>query len=937
MKRLFTTAVLLTLMGVGINLLPAPIESEGVVFFGGGFAVTAALLFSFPIAAMVAAAIFGALAFNLSEAYVVIFLAIQPLLINLFNNKSDVLAPLKVGIGWWSAVTCPIFVVVAFAAYDYDLITAFTVYSVTWLSSVFSCLFGHLLFIGLVRYRQLGYSQRFNVETLFRYMFSTLFFFVVLLMTYVYVGQLQRQQEVQLISYMEQRSHVMANELKTLLDNHINAIDNTANLLTSSLQHGATYSPVADDALKSLAQHYPEFLTFLVANEVGDLTHAYPQKLLNRARNLNRANVAQRDYFTQAMTTGEPYISQAFKGKGFGSDPIVAISSPIFNTVGEAIGIVEGSLDLSAFKEFDSRNLAGFRTIYLDRENKVIFASPELELSALELTAAVCGEQNCSGRLNFNERDWFASKVIEQRHGWSVTMLYEHDNYMALSSDYLLWALVFLLLLTSIGIFLGGRLARIFSEPMLALMKTFSDYSPERNLPVKPFAQHRIELLEISELHSEFCKLSERLLAAFGELNESRQQQSTLNEELALLNRTLTERVEEKTASLINALEQAKAASVSKSQFLANMSHEIRTPMNGILGTCENLLEQNLEPIVASRLEVIMQSANNLLLILDSILDWSKIEAGKMKLVYTPFLSSDVIRACLAIHQQAAYRKKLVLETYWSDKVPVGLMGDAGKLSQILNNLLSNAIKFTSSGGVYVNVDYVQNNLEITVKDTGIGIDESETASVFEQFVQADASTSRSFEGTGLGLSITHKLTSLMHGQIFLNSQLGEGSEFRVTIPMEPATITQSELEVLPQVLPKGVKVLIVEDNDINAEILLDMLKDGGAKCIRATNGKQAREIITNMRFDIIIMDCQMPVMDGFTATREIRALPDSAAQIPIVALTANAFEDDRKACIEAGMNDYLSKPVRRSDLYTKIIEYVDLPAAYDETLEQTN
>ncbi|MEC9260274.1 MAG: ATP-binding protein, partial [Pseudomonadota bacterium] len=251
---------------------------------------------------------------------------------------------------------------------------------------------------------------------------------------------------------------------------------------------------------------------------------------------------------------------------------------------------------------------------------------------------------------------------------------------------------------------------------------------------------------------------------------------------------------------------------------------------------------------------------------------------------------------------------------------------------QILNNLLSNAVKFTTIGGVAIRVAYDNGMLTLVVKDTGVGIDKAEQHTIFEQFVQADASTSRQFSGTGLGLSITSKLTDLMGGTIELDSERHQGTEFIVRLPLPASKQIAHAPEQSAITLPEGLKILVVEDNDINAEIILDMLKDAGVKCIRAKDGAAALEVITNIDFDLVLMDCQMPVMDGFSATRAIRDLPGDKSGIPIIALTANAFDDDRKACLSAGMNDYLSKPVRRTSLFTMVIKYVGYQAATDET-----
>ena len=903
------------------------------MFFGGGFAIAAALLLSFSLTLVVSTAVYAVLLVHGNDPFMTAFLAVQPLLVNALSNKADALSPLKLGIGWWSALILPVYIVFAYATYSGSPTMAFTAYSITWISGIFSCLSGHLLFMTLLRYLPAGNELHFNVETLFRYMFATLFFFVVLIMTYVHVGQFQRQQAQQLTLYMTQRAQVMSTELSRFLDGHAGAISNTARSMAIAQKHGAPLPAIADETLSNLAQEFPEFLTFLIADEKGVVTHSYPINLLKRAKRLNQAVVTEREYFIQAMQTESTFVSQAFQGRGFGNDPIVAIASPLYDGGGNLRGILEGSLNLSSFIEYDSRNLAGFWTIYRDEAGKVVYASPELRLEALQRPDLPdCEQDSCFFRQSALSRDWFIAQSRDPISGWTITMLFENSSYMAMSTDYVRWALFLLLALGLVGIIVGGRVAQIFARPLRELMKTFAGYSPESPVPMPSFSQNRLQLQELSGLAIEFSELGERLVRAFNELSTSRQRQRILNEELEKLNLTLTERVEEKTASLIQALAQAEAASVSKSQFLANMSHEIRTPMNGILGTCENLLEQSLPDDVRRRIQVIVQSANNLLLILDSILDWSKIEAGKMKVTRHPFSPQQIIPACAEIHRQAANRKQINLEVVWDESIPSFLLGDAGKISQILNNLLSNAVKFTAIGGVVIKVSYQDGELVMVVKDSGIGIKKAEQQTIFEQFVQADGSSSRQFSGTGLGLSITSKLIDLMGGTIELNSEQQQGSEFIVKLPLPTSAQVEQAPEEVVLTLPEGLKILVVEDNDINAEIILDMLKDAGVKCLRAKNGAAALEVIPKVDFDLVLMDCQMPVMDGFSATRAIRDLPGDKSGIPIIALTANAFDDDRKACLSVGMNDYLSKPVRRTSLFTMLIKYVGYQAVTDET-----
>nr|WP_274608670.1 ATP-binding protein [Alteromonas antoniana] len=392
---------------------------------------------------------------------------------------------------------------------------------------------------------------------------------------------------------------------------------------------------------------------------------------------------------------------------------------------------------------------------------------------------------------------------------------------------------------------------------------------------------------------------------------------------MGVLNASLEERIEDKTRSLTIALDEAEAANVAKTQFLANMSHEIRTPMNGIIGTCENLLSKPLDKDIARRVGVIASSANNLLHILNSILDWSKIEAGKMTLEHQSMSLYSVVEACCQLHSQTAKQKGVDIGLHLHDNLPASVYGDAAKLSQVLNNLLSNAVKFTENGDVEVTASYENNQLYLSVTDSGVGISPEKHESIFEQFEQADASTTRIYGGTGLGLAITKGLITLMRGDIQVTSAPGAGTTFTVTVPLEESLddVVPDEEHVSP--LPPDSRILLVEDNDINAEIVMEMLASEKVKCLRAHNGEQALEALSRTHFDLVLMDCQMPVMDGFAATGEIRKRKDGVETIPVIALTANAFSEDQQACLAAGMNAHLSKPIRKARLFAVMSRYI--------------
>ena len=378
----------------------------------------------------------------------------------------------------------------------------------------------------------------------------------------------------------------------------------------------------------------------------------------------------------------------------------------------------------------------------------------------------------------------------------------------------------------------------------------------------------------------------------------------------------MEKRIEEKTEHLALALKEAEAANVAKTQFLANMSHEIRTPMNGIVGSCELMLDNDLPEHIAVRAKTISRSATNLLIILDSILDWSKIESGKMLLDIQRSDIRELLGASCELYRHAAHVKGYDIALDISDDVPEALNIDAGKVAQVVNNLLSNAIKFTSEGEVSVNVSYAHQGLKVSIQDSGIGIAPDKIHLIFEKFEQADASTTRHFGGTGLGLAISKGLIELLGGELYVESELGKGTNFTFHIP---ATVSEGDHQEKPEQqlsLPEGLRILLAEDNDINADIVMDMLKSANIKCIRTKNGKDAVQAEKKHDFDLVLMDCQMPIMDGIAASSIIRKEGRNKDKIKIIALTANAFIEDKNACLAAGMNAHLSKPIRKQVLF---------------------
>ena len=628
-------------------------------------------------------------------------------------------------------------------------------------------------------------------------------------------------------------------------------------------------------------------------------------------------------FVAEAVRSRRPQLSGVVVDPWLGADPVIALSVPLVSATGDVAGVLVGALDLSAIGAAVGGvlNRPTTTAVVTDAAGKVMVGAGPRHIAAMTPFSGLAWANSVDAGNGAPARALLASTTLD-RLGWTVhAHLPAKDVHEPVTRLYALtaaWGLFTLVVAIPLVRLTAARVT-VPLEQLVAATRGVSGEEGGLRLSTDPDAPSEVRALE-GGFESMVARLHESHVEVRSALADRERANAAITATLA----ELDERVRDRTAALAGATARAEAASRAKSQFLANMSHEIRTPMNGVIGMAELLSATPLDASQRDVTETIRSSGQILLAIINDILDLSTIESGQLSLDKEPFALASVLSQAVKVVSPAAAAKGLTLDVDADASLPSHLIGDRLRLGQVLVNLLSNAVKFTDTGRVLISTRLVPATattaaaIRIDVCDSGIGIEPERLARLFQPFEQGDASMSRRFGGTGLGLAISKRLVELMDGRLWGESRPGVGSTFSLELPLRAADVPSAPTRPVRAAMPDqkpahDLRLLIAEDNPVNQRVASRMLQKLGYRSDVVENGRLAVEAVERGAYDVIFMDVQMPEVDGLEATRRIKARPGTSPWI--IALTAHALEDDRKQCLAAGMNDFLSKPVQLTEL----------------------